>query len=69
MVLAEPIVFTYYIKGKFIIRTNLIGPREFELSGLDCTVHVIYKTDNIQMRGYFHSQLVSVIKALNFNYC
>ena len=34
MVPAEPIVFTLYIQSKFIITTNLVGPWEFELSGL-----------------------------------
>ena len=33
---AETIVFTLYIQVKFIIRTNLVGPGEFELSGLRC---------------------------------
>ena len=33
MVPAEPVVFTLYIYGKFIIRTNLVGHREFELMG------------------------------------
>ena len=36
MVPVEPIVFTLYILGKFIIRTNFVGPREFELNGLHC---------------------------------
>ena len=38
---AEPIVFTLFIQGKFIIRTNLVGPRQFELSGLHCISKVI----------------------------
>ena len=43
MVPAEPIVFTLYSQGKFIIRTNLVGPQEYELSGLYCTLKCHYK--------------------------
>ena len=52
MILAEPIAFTLYIYGKFIIRTNLAGPREFELNGLHCMPNKIFEYPNLNFWNY-----------------
>ena len=43
MIPADPIVFTLYIhKLKFINKTNLVGPQEFELSELHCILYLFH---------------------------
>ena len=43
MVPAEPIIFTLYIQGKFIVRTNLVGPPRVSIkrTALNLVPHVL----------------------------